>query len=125
MANTDIMLISDSGEYVPSTASLPVVSGDTFSFTTSDGGTAYLFFSPAAAAVVSPKPVNPVKVSSGQKAVLTFMSSTADAYSIFIGTDPTTPPANFPAEVTGHLLLKVFGAHVPIFGIHDNMTTGH
>ncbi len=125
MANTDIKLINDGGTYVPSVASVPVVKGDTVTFTTSDGGSASLFFSPAAAAVLSPQPTNPVSISRATKIALAFTSSAAGAYSVFVGTDANQPPQNYPSAVTGQLLVEIGGINAPPFGINDNMSTGH
>jgi len=62
MANTNVTLVHTDGTYVPSVASVPVVSGDTISFLTDDGSAALAYFSPAALAALSPKPANPAMI---------------------------------------------------------------
>jgi hypothetical protein len=121
MANTDVTLFHTDGAYVPSAPSVPVVSGDTISFSTSDGSSAIAFFSPDAISVLSPKPANPLTIAG--KTAFSFTSSSAGAYSIFFAADPSSSPANFPQGSSQTLLLEIAGADAPPF---DNpMTTGH
>jgi hypothetical protein len=121
MANTDITLFHTDGAYVPSTPSVPVVNGDTVSFSTSDGSSAVAFFSPDALSVLSPQPANPLTIAG--TTAFSFASSGPGAYSIFFGADANSAPANFPADSSQMLRLEIAASDAPPF---DNpMTTGH
>lgn len=127
MANTDITVFSQDGIFIPSVPSVPVVSGDTVSFTTSDGVPVVLFFSPEAASILSPAPSAAHTIPAGGKAVFTFSSSNAGAYSVYFGTDPGSGPAEFPTAALKVLLLELeaMGAPAPPFtGPHDTTTSG-
>jgi hypothetical protein len=123
MANTDIKLINNNGLYVPSADSIPVVSGDTVSFTTSDGKPAIAFWSPDAISVLSPTPTNPFSFGPGGKAEFSFKSSNSGAYSVYFGTDADTPPSSFPSHSSQALLLRTNTSTAPSF---DNpLNVGH
>jgi len=122
MANTSITLIHDDGTYVPSAPSVPVVAGESVSFTTSDGSAVLLFFSPDATSVLSPPPVNPVKLATGGSVAFTFASSAPGAYSVFFG----AAPPSYPSRASGVLALEV-GSVVkppPFGGPHDTTSPG-
>jgi hypothetical protein len=126
MATTDVSFLNDGGVYVPSVGSVPVVRGETVSFKTSDGGPALLYFSPDAAAVLSPKPTSPFAIHAAQSAVFTFTSSAPGAYSAYVCTESNAAPAVFPTESAAELFLMVDPLLIqPGFGITDNMTPGH
>src|SRR3954468_3370763 len=127
MAKTEVTLNNDSGVYVPSTDSVPVVAGDAVSFSTSDGSTAYAFFSPDAISVLSPRPASPFPITSGHKGELTFSSSKPGAYAAFFGSDPNAGPASFPSQSTGALRLEIMLPQEPptFSGGNDQMTRGH
>ena len=121
MANTAITLTSEDGVVISNLASVPVNSGDTVTFSSS-GGAAFLFFSPAAAAVLSPSPVSPVDVSS-QAAQFAFTSSDPAAYTVYFG---QTADATHPAFPSVPMNLLVLG-DIPItvaFGVINNNTRG-
>jgi hypothetical protein len=121
MANTDVTLFHTDGTYVPSAPSVPVVSGDTVSFSTSDGSSAVAFFSPDALSVLSPQPANPLTIAG--KAAFSFAASSAGAYSIFFGADADSAPANFPHDSSQNLRLEIADADAPPFD--SAMNTGH
>src|ERR1700692_1345710 len=104
MANTDIKLLNDNGVYVPSADFVPVVNGDTVSFTTGDGKPVIAFWSPDAISVLSPTPTNPFSIGGGAKAEFSFKTSSPGAYCVYFGTDASTPPAHFPSQLTEALL---------------------
>jgi hypothetical protein len=121
MANTDITLFHTNGAYVPSAPSVPVASGDTVSFSTSDGSAAVAFLSSDAISILTPQPANPLTISG--KAVFSFSSSKAGAYSIFFSADPDSPPPHYPRESSQALRLEIGASTAPPF---DNaMSTGH
>jgi hypothetical protein len=107
MAHTDITLKDTGGVFVPSQPQVPVVKGDTISFSTSDGRPVAIFFSPGAASVLSPVPAVPTKLDSRQKAEFAFTSSADGAYSVFFEKDAYTPPAHFPLRKSNLLLLEI------------------
>lgn len=107
MANTDVTVASKDGVLVPSQFSVPVSENDTIGFSTSEPNGVYLFFSPDAAAVLSPTPSSPVSVSAGTTASFTFKSSQPGAYSVYFGADASSAPACFPAASSNLLLLEV------------------
>jgi len=122
MANTDVKLVHTDGSYVPSAASVPVVNGDTVSFSTDDGSSALAYFSPDALSVLSPAPANPTSVGAGQ-AVFSFSSSSPGAYSIFFAADAGSAPSSYPVGASQTLLLEVAASDQPPF---DNpMNRGH
>ena len=126
MANTDVTLINDNGTLVPSADSVHVVSGDTVSFSTSDGSPAFAFFSSDAIAVLSPKPVGPFPIAAGKKAEFTFSSSQPGSYSAFFGPDAASAPAAFPSGESQLLRLEIDASIAPPFtGPGDTMGTGH
>lgn len=122
MANTNITLINDKGAYVPSVPSVPVVAGDTVSFATSDGSAAQLFFSPAAASVLSPAPASPFQLAAKGNAAFKFTSSAPGAYSVFTN----SAPGRFPGNVSKVLNLEVGPVAAPpkFGGPHDTINPG-
>ena len=127
MSKTEVTLVKNSGAIIPSTDSVPVVAGDGVSFSTSDGSTAYAFFSPDAMSVLSPKPASPLAIHSGHKAEFTFSSSKAGAYSVFFGAGTDTEPGNFSVQTSSVLRLEVMmpPAPPPFSGGSDGMNRGH
>ena len=126
MANTDITLINEGGAFVPSAASVPVVGGDTVSFSTGDGSPVFLFFSPAAVSIFSPEPANPFSAPTG-KTVFSFSSSEPGAYSVSFGANADSGPESFPHQVSRTLHLEIGSVNVPpppFTGPHDTTTTG-
>jgi hypothetical protein len=120
MANTQITLTSKEGILVPSQPSVTVSDGDTISFSTADGSVAYLFFSPDAAAALSPSPSSPLEVSA-VGGPLTFTTSEPGAYSVFFETSASAPTTPFPVVPSTQLLLEIDPTGVS-FGSPDNNT---
>jgi hypothetical protein len=126
MAHTDIKLINSDGILVPSADSVPVVSGDTVSFSTSDGGPALAFFSPDAIAALSPRPASPFPIAAGKTADFTFSSSKPGAYSAYFALAGGSAPGQFPTDHSQALRLEVDMSIAPPFpGPGDTMGTGH
>jgi len=121
MADTNVVLINNDGVYVPSVPSVGVNAGDTVSFSTNDGSAAALFFSPAAAAVVSPSPGSPAPVPAGGSASFTFNSSAPGAYSVFAAGSGASAPASFPNEVSQSLFVLIDSDGGPSFGVPHNV----
>lgn len=106
MATTAITLTLEEGLLVPSQPSVPFVSGSSVSFATSDGSPAFLFFSPAAIAALSPPPAVPYAVS-GSTAEFTFNSSDPGQYSVYFETAASATPPPFPVGSSAKLLLEI------------------
>ena len=106
MANTSITLVDRGGVYVPNVSSVPVVKGDTVTFSTSDGTHVVLFFSPDASLVLSPDPGKAFSLAAGKKATFTFIDSQPGAHSAFFGSHPGAAPASFPSAVSEFLTLE-------------------
>lgn len=126
MANTDITVSNRNGVLVPSLSSVKVVEGDTVVFSVADRGSAALFFSPDAAAVLSPAPAGPVELAAGSKASFTFRSSQPGAYSVFFEPNSSSRPAAFPADSSEFLKLEIdFDIEPGGFEVQNNsMKTG-
>jgi len=124
MAHTDI--IDSNGILVPSADSVPVVSGDTVSFSTSDGRPAFAFFSPDSIAALSPRPASPFPIAAGKKADFTFSSAAPGAYSAYFALTAGSAPERFPTDRSQALRLEVDMSIAPPFpGPGDNVGTGH
>lgn len=107
MAHSDVTLTEAENVFLPSKSQVPVVKGDTITFSTSDARQVVLFFSPGAVSVLSPKPAVPTMLPSGEKAEFTFTSSDAGAYSVFFEANAASAPDHFPAFKTTNLLLEI------------------
>jgi hypothetical protein len=116
MATTDVLLIDNGGVYVPSVPGVTVNAGDTVSFSTDDGSAAILFFSPAAAAVVSPSPGSAAQIPAGGSASFTFTSSDPGAYSVYAAASGSSAPTTFPSEVSQSLFVLIDNSGGPSFG---------
>jgi plastocyanin len=106
MANTAITLVDTGGIYVPSLSSVPVVKGDSVTFSTSDGTHVVLFFSPDASSILSPAPGKAFSLAAGKKATFTFTASQPGAHSAFFASHPGAAPAAFPSAVSDVLTLQ-------------------
>jgi hypothetical protein len=116
MAHTDIILTEQRGVFTPSQPQVSVVKGDSISFSTSGGAPVALFFSSAAAAVLSPAPSVPTPLAQGEKTEFTFTSSDAGAYSVFFERSASEPPAHYPVRPSNLLLLEIDTSHAPFSG---------
>lgn len=121
MANTAIILTNEEGALVPSLPSVPVNSGDTITFSTSDGSAAFLFFSPGAISVLSPTPVNPVQVSAAT--TFSFLSSSPGAYSVYFETTAAATVPDFPVVPSASILLEIDLSNVK-YGVINTDTKG-
>jgi hypothetical protein len=84
MSTTTVVLKEDSmGLCVPSVNSVPLAAGTQVTFTTAEGVSAALYFSPATAAILSPNPGASVAFSPGQSITYTVSSVGSVAYGVF------------------------------------------
>ena len=102
MAHTEITFTDNSGVLIGNQSSVSVTKGDTVAFSI-NAGQAFLFFSPDAAAALSPSPNGPVRVSASAGATFTFTSSDPGAYSVFPSTDASVAPTEFSTEQSDQL----------------------
>jgi hypothetical protein len=122
MAHTNITISNEEGSLVASAPSVSVVHGDTIVFSTNDGSSVVLFFSPGAVSVLSPVPSGPITVAGAETAKFTFTSSEAGAYSVIFRTSHAPVPTQFPVRESNELLLHIgaghgsFGGGGPIVG---------
>jgi plastocyanin len=114
MANTAITLVDKGGVYVPSVSSVPIVKGDTVTFSTSDGTHVVLFFSPDASSIMSPAPGKAFSLAAGQKATFTFTASEPGAHSAFFGPHAGAAPSSFPSAVSEILTLETGAARASV-----------
>src|SRR4051794_38938510 len=115
MTNTNVVLTDKHGVLVPSLDIIRVVSGDTVTFSTADGRAAVAFFSPDAAAVLSPNPTNPSAIAAGAKAHFSFTSSQPGAYTVYFGYGAGDAPESFPGGHSDSLRLKINAPDAPSF----------
>jgi hypothetical protein len=120
MANTAITLVPEEGILVPSQPSVAVVSGDSVSFSTSDGSPGFLFFSPGAAAALSPTPTHPYALD-GSKSEFTFITSAPGQYSVYFETSASATPPPFPVSTSAQLLLEIDDTGVGFGGPDDKI----
>jgi hypothetical protein len=84
MSTTTVILKNDSmGLCVPSVNSVPLAVGTQVTFETADGVNAALYFSPATASILSPKPGASVAVPPGHSVTYTVASVGTAAYGVF------------------------------------------
>jgi plastocyanin len=123
MAHTDVTLKNANGIFLPSQSQVPVVKGDTISFSTSDGSQVAVFFSSGAASVLSPTPAVPTMLAAQKKAEFTFTSSDEGAYSVFFELNAASAPAHFPVYKSNNLLLEIDSGGGNFGGPSDPMKT--
>ena len=124
MANSNVTLVLSQGAFVPSKDSIPVVRGDTFSLLNQGSAPAFLFFSPAAASLLSPTPANPFSIPPGGKAEFTLNSSAPAAYSVYVGNNPDQAPHSFSSNVAPAIALMVQFSGETSFPVNQ-LGTGH
>ena len=126
MANTEVKIINDGGLFLPNVSSIPVVTGDSISFSTNDGSPVALFFSPDATSILKPRPTTPTLIAASGKAEFAFTSSAPGAYSVFCGAVDSPVPTEFPGKVSKALIVQILAEIAPTFsGSADTMTPGH
>lgn len=126
MAHTDVTLTNEDGVLVPSADSVSVVSGDTVSFATADGSAAFVFFSPDAISVLSPKPDSAFEIAAGTKAEFSFTASKPGAYSAYFAGNAGGAPGGFLSGNSTVLQLEIQTSDLPPFpGPGDTVGSGH
>lgn len=77
MAQHEVVLRNEMGMRLPSTPKVPVTAGGQVKFTAAPDADSALYFSPKAAANLSPSPSGPVNVSAGESVTFTFQREIA------------------------------------------------
>ncbi len=95
MTTTKVLIEDELGLRVPSVASVAVVSGDGVTFTADSDADSSLYFSQAAAAVLTPSPSSPVSLASGASVTYTFGSPSGQAYGVIVQAPGDPAPTDF------------------------------
>jgi len=106
MASTEITFNLEDGTLVPNDPAISVVSNDTVSFAVSDGRPAFLYFSPATVAILSPKPSIPFPLAPSTKAQFTFQTSDPGAYTLLVSPEQIFEPV-FPESIGSDLKVEI------------------
>jgi len=91
MTATEVVLRDEMGLRVPSISKVPVAKGTQVTFKAADAD-AVLYFSPATAGILSPKPGARVDLATGKSITYTFSSAQAGVYGV-IAEAPKDPAA--------------------------------
>lgn len=125
MAQHEVVIRNEMGMRLPSTPKVPVTAGGQIKFTAAPGADSALFFSPKAAANLSPAPNGPVTVSAGESVTFTFQEEIA-------GTVVAQAPGNAQPQVVESveseaiLTIHASGGMGASFGAQINPpVTGH
>ncbi len=95
MTTTKVLIEDELGLRVPSVASVAVVSGEEITFTADSDADSNLYFSQAAAAVLTPSPSSPVSLASGASVTYTFGSPSGQAYGVIVQAPGDPAPTDF------------------------------
>jgi len=117
MSTTAITLTSEQGAVSASLTTVPVNTGDTVTFATGDGSTAFLFFSPGATGILSPAPASPVAVSSTPVS-FSFTASEPGAYGVYLESSAEASVPEFPTAPSSALAILTDLSTVT-FGVLD------
>jgi len=95
MPNTEVILRDEMGLRVPSIPQVPIQTGAQITFTAAKGADSALYFSPATAAILSPKPGSRVDLASGKSATYTFSQAGPGVYGAITEAPQDPQPARF------------------------------
>jgi hypothetical protein len=119
MPNTTIVIRDQDGLRVPSIPSLTITAGSEFTFTAEKNADSALYFSPAAAAILSPSPAVRTELKAGHSVSFTFASTfPPGAYGVVVQAPTDHPPhsLSFGHPATPPVLVIQsggFGIYVP------------
>src|ERR1700749_52475 len=94
MTATEVILRDEKGLRVPSVPKVTVTQGAQVSFKSADADSA-LYFSPATAAILSPKPGTRVDLAAGKSVTYTFSSAATGVYGVIAKAPKDAPPTHF------------------------------
>jgi hypothetical protein len=95
MTATEVVLRDEMGLRVPSVSKVAVTQGAQVTFKAADGADSALYFSPATASILMPKPDARVDLSAGKSVTYTFSSSSAGVYGVITEAPQDPQPARF------------------------------
>jgi hypothetical protein len=95
MTTTNVSIRDELGLRVPSVTSVAVVTGDEVTFTADPGADSSLYFSQAAAAILTPAPTSPVALASGSSITYTFEAPSGQTYGVVVQAPGDPAPADF------------------------------
>lgn len=95
MIATEVVLRDEMGLRVPSVSKVIVTESGQVTFKAADGADSALYFSPATAAILSPKPGARVDLAAGRSVTYTFSSSGAGVYGVITEAPKDARPAHF------------------------------
>jgi hypothetical protein len=94
MTATEVILRDEMGFRVPSVSKVTVTQGGQVTFKAADADTA-LYFPPATAAILSPKPGTRVDIAAGKSVVYTFSAANAAVYGVVAEAPEDPAPTRF------------------------------
>jgi plastocyanin len=95
MTATEVVLRDEMGLRVPSVSKVTVTKGGQVTFKAADGADSALYFSPATAAILSPKPGARVDLAAGKSVTYTFSSANAGSYGVIAEAPKDPAPTRF------------------------------
>jgi hypothetical protein len=127
MTTTNVVIQDELGLRVPSVTSVAVIAGAGVTFTADSGADSSLYFSQAAAAILTPPPSSPVSLASGASVTYTFEAPSGQAYGVIVQAPGDPAPTDFdfgpPADPPMLVIQPGEGSSFP--GPVQPIRTGH
>jgi len=95
MTATEVVLRDEMGLRVPSVSKIAVANGAQVTFKAADGADSALYFSPATAAILSPKPGARVDLEADKSVIYTFSTSGPGVYGVIAEAPEDPAPTRF------------------------------
>jgi hypothetical protein len=95
MTTTNVLIQDELGLRLPSVTSVAVVAGAGVTFTADSSADSSLYFSQAAAAVLTPSPTSPVSLASGASVAYIFAAPSGQAYGVIVQAPGDPAPTDF------------------------------
>lgn len=95
MANTDVVLRDEMGLRISGIPQVTIKIADSVTFSVEPGADSALYFSPATAAILSPKPDSRVDLPSGHSLTYTFETSMNGDFGVIVQSPQSGPPQSF------------------------------
>lgn len=92
MANNPLVVSHTEGAAAPENTSVPVITGQTLSFSPGPGRPSFLHFNPALAAILSPRPDHTTALPLTAPQHFTFTSSQPGNFGVAVTSSPTAVP---------------------------------
>ena len=125
MATTEVLVQDESGQLSLSVPSVPIVSGDSVSFTAGGDADWLLYFSTATASILTPTPASPVSLAAGATVTYTFAKPGSAAYGLVVQSPDLGAPSSYDfAAATPPALVIQAGGGLPFPGPTMPIRTG-